>query len=360
MIHDIHENGTISDRQKGDIYWRKQLLTFRASDPQTVDGCDFTNYPPTAVGRDIARDDLAKEPNSRDANSTKLDALPEEDRLFSRVIPPMQLRKYDGYLHENYISSLLKDSLIARGYYADQDCTPESLLGLMIMGSHGKWVELVYLVLDDSAKNSASAEKLMRFVLNEIKDDGKYIGVFLEAHPGEVADGMRQILERTGMKLYTRKNNNYEFDFRDIVKDSSIMAAAKKLKCLPLSALDDDAKERIEDALYDSQTPVPIALPVSWSNYDPDISFAFAGGDQGHGLILASRAADTIVVDLLYGSKSIICAALIGAAVSAGEELLGGEQKMMAPIVVDASRRLIERLVPNARRGNITEAIMWF
>ena len=163
------------------------------------------------------------------------------------------------------------------------------------------------------------------------------------------------------MSVYLEKNNNYEFRLSDIIREPSIMAAAEKLTCTPLTDADEAKKKYIEKSIMTDERMIPVALPIPWDEYLQDISLIHSNEKKNtSGMFLFSKVGDTVVFDLAYTSNAVIMASLMGNAIKTADKIFDPEQKFLVPIVSEATRPLIERLVPNAHRDELLEAILWF
>ncbi len=276
------------------------------------------------------------------------------------IIPISHLSEYLEHIPENYVGQIKDGSLKATAYYVKTGGGEPSLCGLSVIGVHMKWVELVWLVPAGEYKNdSDKVSDLLRYIISVHRDEKCYKGLFSEIHKGIEKDTVLEALLKSGMWVFDEKNNNYEFRYKDIKRDKSLLSASEKIACKPLSLLTDDEKAKIEDVLYDSDQLIPVALPIPWNRFRQDLSFAYSG-QLGTGLLLISEIGDTLDVELLYGSNPVITASLLGTALTGTEGQVSPEQKILVPIVVESSRQLIKRLVDGATRGDITEALVWF
>ena len=163
------------------------------------------------------------------------------------------------------------------------------------------------------------------------------------------------------MSLYTEKDNIYECTLADVIPISAIMRLATRIKCRAVHDLSEEDKITIENHIGLIRRPMPLSSPLKWEDYRDDMSFAYVseGGEEA-GLFLASEIGDSIAIELLYGSNPSIVGALIGTALNKADATLSLDQKIIIPIVNDQIRPLVERQIPNASRGNIIEAVIWF
>ncbi|MCR5093896.1 MAG: hypothetical protein K6B72_07985, partial [Lachnospiraceae bacterium] len=270
------------------------------------------------------------------------------------ILDPDGLQGYDQHIPVNYLSQI-RDGSLKVTVYRNGD-----FAGLSITGVHNGWVEIVWISLPEEADKEQDAASLISFMIRSAKREKRYKGVFLEMHQSEYTPGMAEVLKAAGMKVYAEKNNNYEFVLSDVKRDPKVLEVARKIVCTPIGGLDQDAKGAIEAAIYCSDDPIPVSIPIPWVSFDEELSFAYCGGAQKIGLLLISRRADSLIIDLLHGSNPLIAAALLGSALTKLEQTAAPDQKFLVPIVVEASRPLLEKLVDGARRGDISEAVVRF
>lgn len=453
----ILEDGSLTQRLKGDLYWKKQNLMFSAMDasgeiskPKTnvlisnllykydndkdkfrpvLDGNEFRIYPPTAAGRDATmsgvlramkvRDmyrnennapdgllqvleetidcffhsngfDESTRSNISDADKKKarfsfyssikkyssavseileLTAEPDKDYYVKKEDPtnyldvyvsPKRISEFSDYIPENYVSQIIDGGLTVTATYIDSE-TPDNFVGAYITGVHEKWVELVWL--STHKKYKEDYERIISFarhIIAESYNAGRYHGIFSEMHiPEELM--ISTVLKDAGMSVYLENNNNYEFVLSDIVREPSIMSAAEKLSCTPLMDAGDDIRSYLKNSVINDERMIPVALPIPWDDYMQDISILHANQKKNTtGMFLFSKVGDTVVFDLAYTSNAVIMASLIGNAIKIADKTFAPDQKFLVPIVSEATRPLIERLVPNAHRDEILQAVLWF
>ncbi len=450
------EDGSLSKRLKGDLYWKKQNLMFSAMDasggqakpktnglisnllykydnmedtPLGLDGNEFRSYPPTATGHDATisgvlramktRDKYIQEGNAPEGvmqvledtiacffNSNGFDEktrsnisadeqkkarfkfysavkkyhstvseifnLPpdpvkdyyvkEEDgtNYLDVCVSPKNIESYGSYIPENYVSQIISGGLTVTAAYIGSEA-PENFVGISITGIHEKWVELVWISTHERYKKDREMlVSFARHIIAESYNAGRYHGIFSEMHyPEELK--ISTILNDAGMYVYKENNNNYEFVLSDIVREDSILNAAEKIYCTPLCDTDEKVKTYLKNCILNDERLIPVELPIPWDEYIPEISVLHGNEKKKtFGMFLFSKVGDTIVFDLAYTSNAIIMASLIGNAIIIADKTFDPEQKFLVPIVSEATRPLIERLVPNAHRDEILQAVLWF
>ncbi len=446
----IKSDGSLTQRKKGDLFWKKYKLykqsemehgSSKKSDRNLfmgevlaeyedvfgvvsgeLDGHEFSEYPPTATGREVKRAAIVRAMRKRDEMQNTeddsnvlfsalcnaiaalfamigidektgkrtpiedLDALEDdfeekrkayEDAFFAdkenqelkapaktferKRLKPSEFKAFEEYIPGNYLGQLRNGTMMADAYY-DGDVSEENFAALMLWAVHEGWKEIIWMSFDDDVKgNEEKTCELLNYVLYEAKEQGEFLGVFKEFHSEEFTGNIERGIGRLGFSVRYEKNNVYECRLSDLVEQATVMAAVARVKCSTVENTDEDTMDGVERRIASNKQPVPVSVPVPWENYRADLSFTCLNraADEA-GLLLVSEIGDSLVLDLVYGSNPIIVAALIGNAIKKAKELLPADQKVLIPIVNTGTVPLIEKMVPTATRGEIAETILWF
>ncbi len=410
--------------KKADVFVSDILKKYhegKDSGTSELDGNEFRRTPPTSTGRDVLCDAVIRGMRARDRfkeSGTGEDILPALDKMITIFfhacgfdeatgkpidkeekkaarasyieaekayadaliskgierperphstldlqtsrISPNEFSTFSEHIPNNYLGQLNNGSLIATGYYEKEDAGG-GLAGVSITAEHGGWKELVWASLPSEKLKEDFLIEFFRFIFDEAEKENKYKGIFMELHMLPETHDVTDILAKAGMDVHFEKNNIYEFTLDDVVKDPSLFKAAEKLSCVPLLFSWGPEKDLIEELIYNEDKAVPVAFPIPWDSYQADISeIHYNEKTKTAGLLLFTKVMEYLVMDLCYGVNAIVLAALIGSALKAAEETYEGSQKVLAPIVSESTRPLIEKMVPNAKRGEIAEAMVWF
>ena len=355
----ILPDGSLRSRLKGDLYWKKQKLMLRSAQ-------DLKHHNP-ATDHFLSKFELASSNGTvffssiediKDEHGDTATDLPRpqySNQIQEHRLSPMAIPEYDEFIPENYISQIKNASLTVKTYH-DND----RFMGLCITGVHSGWLELVWM----SNPEGVTPDEIMgliALILDRARDEKKYKGAFVELHMAPETAQMENNLRACGMRTLHVKNNLYELRVKDIVPMDGLSAAMQRHQCQVVSHAGEDVKSALEDILYEEKSPVPVAFPVPWSKCRQDLSFLYHDKASGSaGLLLVSEMSDTLVFDLLYGKTPVITAALLGHAIKASESLLSPDQKILIPIVLEATRPLVEKLAPTATREELVEAVIRF
>ncbi len=344
MKNGILEDGSLSSRLKGDLYWKKQKLMLK-SEEETGGNRKGTKH---FLERFI---DASAKTVSDPSAYPGMDSEIRESRL-----APNKLSEYARYIPDNYISQIKSGSLRVWVFHRN-----EEFAALAVVGLHDGWLELVWVSLSIDMRGEDESFRIISHIIAKARAAESFRGVFAEIHEEEMTDVMDKVCIRAGMRIDRRKNNLYEFRLGDVKNQAPLLGAAKKFDCVPLFMLTDEQKDAVEEAIYKESGSVPVQLPIPWDNYRQDMSFAYYDPDEGSpGLMLMSEVGDTLVFDLLYGNNPVVTAALLGTALESSAQSLSQDQKIIVPIVQEATRALVEKLVPGAEREELIEAYLAF
>ncbi len=276
-----------------------------------------------------------------------------------RYIRPDMLKEYAFCIPQNYYDQIHKGELTAIATY---EGNPEDghLFGVIVTASHQGWLEIVWAYVGEEYRQEVQAAEFLRYCIRRERKTGRYIGAFCEIHMEEATALHRDILVLCGMELLTVKNNIYELRLSDIKHKDMLLQAAEKEECISLEEADEDILELVEETIADDDRPVPVPSSIEWENYDPELSRICIVDDEPKGVLVFSKAADYLVLELAYTSTPSALPAMLGSALSTAEELYPEDQKILVPIVGRGVGDILGKMAPDAERGDTLQAVMWF
>ena len=276
-----------------------------------------------------------------------------------RYIRPDMLEEYAFCIPKNYHEQIRNGELTAIATY---DGNPENgrLFGVIVTASHQGWLEIVWAYTGKEYRLEVQTAEFLRYCIRREQKTGRYIGAFCEIHMEEATALHRDVLALCGMEMHTVKNNIYELRLSDIRHRDMLMKAAEKEECISLEEADEDILELAEETIADDERPVPVPSSIEWESYDPELSRICIEDDEPKGVLLFSKAADYLVLELAYTVSQSALPAMIGSALSKAEELYPEDQKILVPIVGRGVGDILEKMAPDAERGEILQAVMWF
>lgn len=280
------------------------------------------------------------------------------DRTFKvRKIELEQFEKYSNFLPEAYMGQLLQGTLYADAFLDEE----MKLVAVVIYGVHFRWKELVWIAMEEHHRNDDSVSAVLAHLVMQSKKQSYVDGIFMELNDGSGMQHLKRVFDRIGVNTYNQKNNIYEFTLKDVKTDKSMISASRKMICVPIDYLSKSEKRKIEQLINTSDTPVPVRVPIQWNSYRGDLSYAYLDKEaKTAGLVLLSEAGNSFVIELLYASNSVIVAALLGSILGNTKGVIPADKQIVVPIVTESTRHLVKKLVPNAKRGDGIQAIVWF
>ena len=354
MSETITGKDSLSQREKGDLYWKKlkyleqaeRHITSKDGKAGDLDISDILKNPELT---EIAADNVASKERKHSTLS-----------LQSYGLKPGELDSFKEHISENYMRQIKNRSLKAIAFYEGEKA-PDNLFGVSVTAEHGGFMELVWVSVTADHEKEGDVAELLRFIYDSAEKENRYKGIFMELHKGYDPEWLTKAVEISGMEVRTEPNNIFECRLSDVTRAGSIMDAADKIPCVPLKFATDDQKKVLEDIIAGESKPIPVPVPIPWKNYNSDIS-VICCSEKGNlsGAFFVSGVRDYLVVDLLYGSSPAVSAALIGSALKACGEDYDPESKLLFPVVSKAACPLIEKLVKGAKRGELTEAVIRF
>ena len=335
----ILEDGSLSSRLKGDLYWKKQKLILRAEETTQRENKARTHF------------------NTKFGIGENNDGLMEKTVDFTEVrLSPAAISDYADYIPDNYVSQIKNASLKVKVYNRGDE-----FAGLSITGVHNGWLEIVWVALPETKPDGVHSKELMAYILNSAKESGVYKGAFAELHNSPEEMIMEQTLAEIGMTVEKKGNNLYEFTVGEMEKSKTLLDAADRIPCVPLFFLTDKEKAEIENRLYNDSGSIPVQLPIPWGSYRQDLSIIhYDQVKNSLGVMFVSQVGDTLIIELLYGTNPMITAALLGTAIRSAAEELPASQKILVPIVLAATRPIVEKIAPKATREPLAEAVYKF
>ncbi len=268
------------------------------------------------------------------------------------------LINFNAFIPENYRAQIRKKELAAIATY--DGTSQDALVGVSVTAVHAGWLELVWLAMGEDYRQDMQAADYLRYVLRREKRTGQYVGAFCELHEGEDTRMHRDILTLAGMEIKTAKNNIYELALSEVEHTDMLFAAANNADCRFFSEIAEDLFELAEEKIYEDERVVPMPTYLDSEEYSQELSVMALEDGVPVGVLLLSEAKDYLSIELCYSASVKAMPAMIGTALKKARKLYPPDKRVMMSIVGRRAAELIEKLVPRAVRGEITEAVLWF
>ena len=276
-----------------------------------------------------------------------------------QYIQPGKLSDYVKYIPKNYHAQILNGDLSVIATYDGEESGDEPI-GVMVLADHQKWFEIVWVYVCREYRTEVKSAEYLRHCLRQAAKTRRYIGAFCEVQVEEEKALHSNVMVLAGMELLYAKNNVYELRLSQIRHRNTLFHAAEGTECIPLSDVDEDILEFIEEQIASDKRPIPFPADVNWESYDEDLSRICVIDDEPAGILLFSHAAEYVVLELAYSVSERALPAMIGSALGYAEQNYSPEQKILIPVVGTGISDIINRMVPDVIRGDALQAVIWF
>ena len=269
------------------------------------------------------------------------------------------IKKYEDLIPEDYADQIRREELYAVAIYEGK-AGDASFVGLSVEGIERDWVELVWLALGRGNEDELIATDLIRHRIRDIRQSGRYRGIFSEICEAENAETLNRVFQMAGFEVRKTKSDLFEFSLCDVGQKDKLKAAALKQDRIVLSDASAAVKAEAEQLLRSEQRPLPIPEVLDLEHYHPRLSFFSVFRGQVTGVFLVSKIEEYFLLELAYGADSSVFSGLFGNALLLAEKVLTEKDRILAPAVVRQTRKMLEKLVPKTARHTILKAELPF
>ena len=282
---------------------------------------------------------------------------------YNQRISVFDLEDHKDAIPDNYLRQIRTGELFA-GQVFDLVGDEKRDAAVYVIGHHRQWMELSWVHFGDADALPVVKADLIRYIIRieRAQADSDLKGVFFELHSDEVEDPdeLRHILMMAG--LYCRESMDYIYSFTlDQVKEREFLAKASgAMECITLKDADDKLLDELDNRIQCDDRPTPVGLFVDWDDYTAEDSVICVKNGRPRGALLLSMKNDCVVIECAYVADRMALSAMLGNVLPGLEEKYGPWQQMLVPVVLRKTAEIVERLVPDAKRGRIIEGIKWF
>ncbi len=281
----------------------------------------------------------------------------------SKKLKKDEMDKYRYLISDTYMTQINAGKFFL-GLLIDEVGDKETEEALFITYSFAGWIELVWIKFFDEDALPIYKANLLRFIVRSerTRRGGDLKGAFCEIHTDEVKDpvALRQILVMSGFESRLTIDNIYDFTLGQVRERQFLKKAANALECVPLGDAGNIVLEELESLISEDARPVPVGMYPNWDDYLQEESVICMKNWKPCGVLLFSMKQDHLVIECAYVCDKMALACMVGRALPIVEEKYGPDQHVLVPIVLEKTGQLVERLVPDAIRGELLEAIKWF
>ena len=273
----------------------------------------------------------------------------------------VNLADYSEYIPEAYCSQIRRGELNAVVVY-DELGEEKTFYALYVTGRHNGWLEIVWMYFKAEETCMMDRADFIRFVIrNErSRDDSGLKGAFIENHMDEGGERQRLIFALAGLETSMEKNNIYEFSLSQVGQRETLAKMKKRLECRSLGECEDEELDELDACMQEDDRITPVPLFMDWYEYEPDISKVCFKNGKPVGVILFTQSAEYLVIELAYTADGMSLPVLLANALEDAERIYSPEQKVLVPVVVNKTSEIVEKMVPDAFRGEIVEGAVWF
>jgi hypothetical protein len=278
---------------------------------------------------------------------------------YDKVLHSAELKELGDLIPENYRVQIMRAELTAIATY-DSDSEDKKLIGISVTGDHAGWLELVWIVAGEDYREPLQAADYVRYILRRAEKSGRYTGAFCEIHMDESTLQHKNILILAGMEIKETKNNIFEMAISEVTHEDVLMAAAEKSDCIFLDETPDEFIAMLDQKFAEDERPIPVPDYFAPEDYLQELSVICIENDEPVGALLFSEEKDYLVLDLAFSVSPKAMPAMVGTALKRAKELYPEDKRILMPIVGKGAKEIIEKLAPDAERGDIMEAVIWF
>ncbi len=197
------------------------------------------------------------------------------------------------------------------------------------------------------------AEGIMDFV-REYQD--KTVGAATERLNDILTDISYAYVEksvRIALRLQILEGSMYEFSLGEATNTALLEKAAGKLKCVSLADAAPSIISGVKELIRSDKRIIPVTENVFSADNQKDLSFICLKQDKPCGLVLVSGYEEFLSLDLLYSTDNAAMPVLLWESFAAAKRIFGDDKKLVVPVLSDKSAKIVETIVPSAKRERL-------
>ena len=253
------------------------------------------------------------------------------------------IRKEDAEVFDGLIPSLYREELERGNLYGvatfDDMIDPEHLVGVTVVRVRYTRQEIVWIALCDRYEGPESAADLIRIRTESARGRGCLLGTFSEFPAQETlrvdyfayAGFSYKTIPSAVGSIYPKAGDEMELSPMKKGKGEESLGGEDDNRIVSLRDLTEKLKESIEEGVFDSERPVPLAVPVDWASYDPDSTVFFVRDGIVEAGLFVVRHRDFFAVEAAFGVEKPEIKALIDYLRINGSQLFCDTKEVLAP-----------------------------
>ena len=281
----------------------------------------------------------------------------------NEVIDVFNLGQYKKDIPEDYLEGIKGGRINGTAVFDVVD--GESIyFGLFLTELRGDWIRLIWIYAEDRSLRTVEKGRYIRYCIlsDKKRRGGKLRGAFAEIYPDGSWQDTEDALMLAGMEADRVLDNVYEFALSEVSGISSFEKAAASRACVSLAEAGDELKEKFLKAVDNDSRPVPCPMEMDWERYDREISFICVKGEHERvcGCLFFTEREGYLIAEVGYASDPIALPALIWNSWTKARDRYGQDTRILIPMVSDRYENMIRGVVPEAKRGEVINAVMRF
>ncbi len=277
----------------------------------------------------------------------------------SEIINAFGLNDFSDYIPVNYYSQIELGELDAKAVY-EENGEDREFIGVTVTADHSGWLEIVWVSVNKAKYNVVLASNLIKYLIREARISKEYKGAFCEIHKAEETAVHLDILTLAGLSVTETKNNIYEIELKDIPEAMTKAPIPKGSACIPINEATEDLLGEIDMLMANDERPIPTPYEIDYEICDKELSLVCVENDAPTGFMYLVPEKDYLVLELAYSASKTALPVMISEVLKKALAKYGPSQKVLIPIVGKSTKDIVTRLIPNAERGDIVQAVVRF
>ena len=256
-----------------------------------------------------------------------------------------------------YQDALLKGEL--QGVLAyDSTENYDYVVGVCLFRKRMRWMEIVWTAVTQDYRGTDTEDQMMFDIISMIPAGEDVEGAFAEFSVEEV--DFRDRLARAGFCVNKSLERVYEVT-RDMLDEEKLEYFIKHApKPVSLEKADKAVKVKVQEMIRkDHREEIPVASPIDWKKYDPNLSFLYLT-DDSFAMLLASAEEQYITLNALVSQSPLGMSSVISGFWKSYMDNYSSQAMIGIPIIDDTADSILHKLIPDIKMKEVYQAFMRF
>ena len=276
----------------------------------------------------------------------------------------IRLNEQNLYLAERlipyeYRKQVLAGELFGLATYEERDADAHGRLPITaaaLFRWNKNWLEIVWAACADGFTDNGSQGIMVHYLDSAHREKG-ILGAYAECSEDEVE--FREMLSNAGFTIDRTTSNVYEFQAGMIQIPEKLPDEASKKSCTLLMDADRVLRGKILNAIKQDPREIPFTIPANWEIYDGRLSVLYVNDDK-YGAFLVSENDGFVSLDMVMTQDVRGFVTMGSVFLEQFQKICEPELPIIAPVINEEARLLVERLAPDAKRSQIYQAYLRF